>query len=36
MGIPREKNRWGFFVCKKALIGLYIENKVQYVVDCKS
>lgn len=25
-----------FFVCKKALIGLEIENKVQYVEDCKS
>lgn len=35
MGIPREKTG-GFFVCKKALIGLYIENKVQYVEDCKS
>lgn len=35
MGIPREK-QVGFFVCKKALIGLYIENKVQYVEDCKS
>lgn len=36
MGIPREKTGGFFFVCKKALIGLYIENKVQYVEDCKS
>lgn len=25
-----------YFVGQKALVGLYIENKVQYVEDCKS
>lgn len=37
MGIPREKKTDIFyFVGQKALVGLYIENKVQYVEDCKS
>lgn len=36
MGILGKKTDIFYFVGQKALVGLYIENKVQYVEDCKS